>query len=56
MIRPALFFLLIALIAGVFGFGMFTDVWALVTQLLCAVFLILFFVTLGTPLEVRTKL
>lgn len=50
MLRFALIFLLIAVVAGVFGFFLGKDLWAS-ALLLSTVFLILFFVTLGTPTE-----
>jgi len=51
MLRFALIFLLIAVVAGVFGFFLGKDLWASALRLLSSVFLILFFVTLGTPTE-----
>jgi uncharacterized membrane protein YtjA (UPF0391 family) len=55
MLRPALIFLLVAFVAGIFGFWLGTDLFASVFRLLCGIFIILFFVTLGTSAEGKVR-
>jgi uncharacterized membrane protein YtjA (UPF0391 family) len=46
MLRLALFFLIFALIAALFGFGYLADTSAWIAQVLCFAFLIMFLVSL----------
>jgi uncharacterized membrane protein YtjA (UPF0391 family) len=51
MLRPALIFLLVSIVAGLFGFWLGSDLFASAFRLLSGIFIVLFFVTLGTSTE-----